>query len=212
MTLGLGYSSLTYLRNFPFDSIKIDKSFIDDLPINLNNSKEIIESVIFLANKINMSVIAEGVETIQQLDHLKTIGCEEVQGYIFSPPVQADQFIQYVKSNERQVITNRLNESSVIVMFESTERITKKEDQLNSDVIQLAIQQLKNSYSLSNREHDVFRLIVEGLSNKEISERLFISEHTVKNHITNILHKFGVSDRVQVISKVYEACIKVEKI
>lgn len=209
---GTGYSSLTYLRNFPFDSIKIDKSFIDDLPINLNNSKEIIESVIFLANKINMSVIAEGVETIQQLDHLKTIGCEEVQGYIFSPPVQSDQFIQYVKSNERQVITNRLNESSVIVMFESTERITKKEDQLNSDVIQLAIQQLKNSYSLSNREQDVFRLIVEGLSNKEISERLFISEHTVKNHITNILHKFGVSDRVQVISKVYEACIKVEKI
>ncbi|RKJ07013.1 DNA-binding response regulator, partial [Butyricicoccus sp. 1XD8-22] len=63
-----------------------------------------------------------------------------------------------------------------------------------------------------NREQDVFRLIVEGLSNKEISERLFISEHTVKNHITNILHKFGVSDRVQVISKVYEACIKIEKI
>ena len=54
---------------------------------------------------------------------------------------------------------------------------------------------------------DVFKLIINGLSNKEISEQLFISEHTVKNHITHILQKLNVTDRVQAIAMVYETCI-----
>lgn len=89
--------------------------------------------------------------------------------------------------------------------------IQKEPIRLNHDIVKLAIQQVKTSYLLSTREVDVFSLIVDGLTNKEISEKLYISEHTVKNHITNIFSKINVSDRVQAIALVYETCIQKEE-
>ena len=91
---GTGYSSLSYLRSFPFDKIKIDRSFIKDL----SNGKEplaIVHAVAGLANCLNMISTAEGVETQQQLEALQSIGCTEMQGYLFSrakPAREVDQF------------------------------------------------------------------------------------------------------------------------
>ena len=79
---GTGYASLNYLRRFPFDTIKIDKSFIDDFLNHQNNSKAIIQFMISLANSINMSVIAEGIETEEQLEEIINLNCDEVQGYL----------------------------------------------------------------------------------------------------------------------------------
>ena len=87
---GTGYSSLSYLRSFPFDKIKIDRSFIQDLA----NGKEplaIVHAVADLANCLNMVSTAEGVETQQQLEALQSIGCTEMQGYLFSRAKPADQ-------------------------------------------------------------------------------------------------------------------------
>ena len=86
---GTGYSSLSYLRRFPFDKIKIDQSFVRDLT-NTSGSIEIVRAVLGLGKALGMRVLAEGVETAEQLDILEFEGCNELQGYLFSRPVPAD--------------------------------------------------------------------------------------------------------------------------
>ena len=85
---GTGYSSLSYLRMFPFDKIKIDRSFIRDLTCQ-NGNMAIVRAAMTLASSLGMVAIAEGVETEEQLDWLRSEGCTEVQGYLISPPVPA---------------------------------------------------------------------------------------------------------------------------
>ncbi|NJR66455.1 MAG: bifunctional diguanylate cyclase/phosphodiesterase, partial [Leptolyngbyaceae cyanobacterium CRU_2_3] len=87
---GTGYSSLSYLHRFPINTLKIDRSFISHLGTNGENS-EIIETITVLAHKLGMDVVAEGVETAEQLAQLRIIGCEQIQGYLFSPPVAASK-------------------------------------------------------------------------------------------------------------------------
>ena len=82
---GIGYSCLSYLRRFPFDKIKIDRSFIRDMGTD-RQSVAIIQAVIGLGASLNMATVAEGVETRDQLDCLRAFGCTEVQGYYISPP------------------------------------------------------------------------------------------------------------------------------
>jgi len=207
---GTGYSSILYLRHFPFDSIKIDRSYIIDLPDNKNNSKEIVESTINLASKMNISIIAEGVETVEQLEILQELHCDEVQGYIYSPPISPENLVKFVTNYAERVFTDHTKQKPVLIeqTIPKNQIQNHNENETNGKILKDAINQLKNIYSLSAREIDVLELIVEGLTNKEISERLFISEHTVKNHITNILHKLEATDRVQVISRVYESMYK----
>jgi predicted signal transduction protein with EAL and GGDEF domain len=85
---GTGYSSLTYLQSFPFDRIKIDRSFVKDIAENAG-SLNIVRAVAALANGLGMKATAEGVETRQQLDTITSEGCTEVQGFLFSHPLPA---------------------------------------------------------------------------------------------------------------------------
>jgi EAL domain-containing protein (putative c-di-GMP-specific phosphodiesterase class I) len=81
---GTGYSSLSYLQSFPFDKVKIDRSFV--APIGSEtDSTPVLRAMIEVANALGMSTTAEGVETAAQLDLLRALGCKEVQGYLFSP-------------------------------------------------------------------------------------------------------------------------------
>ena len=91
---GTGYSSLSYLRSFPFDKIKIDRSFIQDLS-NGDEPVAIVQAVADLAKCLNMASTAEGVETQQQLELLQSIGCNEMQGYLFSRAKPASEIRQY---------------------------------------------------------------------------------------------------------------------
>lgn len=91
---GTGYSSLSYLRSFPFDKIKIDRSFIQDLS-NGAQPVAIVEAVANLAKCLNMSSTAEGVETQHQMDLLQSIGCTEMQGYLFSRARPANEIRQF---------------------------------------------------------------------------------------------------------------------
>jgi EAL domain-containing protein (putative c-di-GMP-specific phosphodiesterase class I) len=87
---GTGYSSLSYLRRFPFNSVKIDPSFVRELT-EQPRSQAIIRAVIDLAHALDLSVVAEGVETTVQRDLLRSLGCDAMQGYLFSPAVAADR-------------------------------------------------------------------------------------------------------------------------
>ncbi len=88
---GTGYSSLSYLQEFDIDYIKIDKSFVSKLAPNSNNLV-LCEAMIIMAHKLNIKVIAEGVETIEQRDLLYKAGCDYAQGYLFSKPITAEEF------------------------------------------------------------------------------------------------------------------------
>jgi diguanylate cyclase (GGDEF)-like protein/PAS domain S-box-containing protein len=87
---GTGYSSLLYLKRFPADVLKIDRSFVDGLGTDAGDSA-IVAAVIRLAHRLDLTVIAEGVETAEQLAHLKRLGCEQAQGYLWSRPMAADE-------------------------------------------------------------------------------------------------------------------------
>jgi len=87
---GTGYSSLSYLKKFPIDTVKVDRSFIMDIPVN-SDDVAITGAVIAMAHRLNMDVVAEGVETQPQLDFLLENDCEYAQGYLFSRPVPADE-------------------------------------------------------------------------------------------------------------------------
>lgn len=83
---GTGYSSLSYLKRFPVDILKIDRSFIKDIPGD-NNDMAITAAIIAMAQKLKLDVVAEGVETVEQVEFLKNNNCFIVQGYYFSPPI-----------------------------------------------------------------------------------------------------------------------------
>ncbi len=85
---GTGYSNLAYLRRFPVDRIKLDRTFVSELD-SPSGSHAIVEAIVAMAHKLDLQVVAEGVETVAQRDHLLRYGCEELQGYWFSPPVDA---------------------------------------------------------------------------------------------------------------------------
>ncbi|MEM6672000.1 MAG: GGDEF domain-containing phosphodiesterase [Planctomycetota bacterium] len=87
---GTGYSSLSYLKRFPINSLKIDRSFITDVTSNPDDAA-ITTAIILMGHSLRLNVVAEGVETENQLAFLKVLQCNEVQGYLFSPPVPADR-------------------------------------------------------------------------------------------------------------------------
>ena len=97
---GTGYSSLSYLSRFPIDVLKIDRSFVSDIGLDASESP-IVASIITLAHNLKLAVIAEGVETAGQLDYLRRMGCDEMQGYYFSRPLPAEEFEQLLRTGRK---------------------------------------------------------------------------------------------------------------
>jgi EAL domain-containing protein (putative c-di-GMP-specific phosphodiesterase class I) len=97
---GTGYSSLSYLKQLPIDKLKIDRSFIRDLP-NDGDAIAITQAIISLGKNLGLHIIAEGVETLAQQALLQKMGCEEGQGYLYSPPVPANAFEEMLLEGSR---------------------------------------------------------------------------------------------------------------
>jgi EAL domain-containing protein (putative c-di-GMP-specific phosphodiesterase class I) len=95
---GTGYASLNYLRNLPLDTIKIDQSFVRDVTHKTIDAA-IIEAVIGMARAMNVTVVGEGVETRREAEYLRRVGADTGQGFLFSRPLAADQFLSLVRSN-----------------------------------------------------------------------------------------------------------------
>jgi EAL domain-containing protein (putative c-di-GMP-specific phosphodiesterase class I) len=93
---GTGYSSLSYLKRFAVDSLKVDRSFITELRDG-SDDDAIVRTIIALGHNLGLCVVAEGVETPEQAAFLRSNGCDEAQGYWYSPPVDATQFEQLLR-------------------------------------------------------------------------------------------------------------------
>jgi diguanylate cyclase (GGDEF)-like protein/PAS domain S-box-containing protein len=93
---GTGYSSLAYVKNFPVDRLKIDRSFVRNLKSDANDAA-IVRAIINLGHSLNLEVLAEGVETAAQVAHLRAEGCDEVQGFYFGRPMPSDDFVDLVR-------------------------------------------------------------------------------------------------------------------
>ena len=99
---GTGYSSMSYLRRFPIDKLKIDRGFIAELMTRADDAS-IVRAIISLAHSLRLKVVAEGVETLEQLDFLKAMGCDQYQGYHFSPPLPAVEFSELLLRHQQAV-------------------------------------------------------------------------------------------------------------
>src|SRR5207342_96647 len=93
---GTGYSSLSYLRSFPFDKIKIDRSFIKDLS-EKDDCVAIVQAVATLAQRLNMTTTAEGIETEEQRRRIRELGCTEMQGFLFSRPRPVGELLDLLR-------------------------------------------------------------------------------------------------------------------
>jgi EAL domain-containing protein (putative c-di-GMP-specific phosphodiesterase class I) len=88
---GTGYSSLSYLKRLPIDTIKIDRGFVREIVSDADDAA-IVSAIVAMARKLKLEVVAEGVETLEQLAVLRELGCDRYQGYLFSAAVPAEDF------------------------------------------------------------------------------------------------------------------------
>ncbi len=109
---GTGYSSLAYLKKFPINSLKIDKTFIDDLPIN-SDSISIAKAIISMGKSLGMEIVAEGVENENQLNFLLKEGCDQIQGYFFSKPLLAGEVVSFIQNFDYEYFSKK-NENDFI--------------------------------------------------------------------------------------------------
>jgi diguanylate cyclase (GGDEF)-like protein/PAS domain S-box-containing protein len=103
---GTGYSALSYLRKFPFDCLKIDRSFIGDLP-GQTEAITLVKTILAMAEGLGLKTVAEGVETVEQAEFLHLQGCDYAQGYYFSRPLNAGDFQAFLRLNREQGTGNR---------------------------------------------------------------------------------------------------------
>jgi EAL domain-containing protein (putative c-di-GMP-specific phosphodiesterase class I) len=102
---GTGYSSLRYLHDFPVDALKIDRSFIDGITDSKEKS-EIVNAITTLAHSMNMEVVAEGVETEEQLNQVTSLHCEYLQGFLFSKPLESKKAEELLSQGKMDFIRN----------------------------------------------------------------------------------------------------------
>jgi diguanylate cyclase (GGDEF)-like protein/PAS domain S-box-containing protein len=96
---GTGYSSLAYLRKFPLNTLKIDKAFVDDIEQS-EQGRNMVATIVTIAHNLGMDVVAEGVETNQQLSFLAKLNCEQLQGYLYSKPLATEHFQKYLLAHQ----------------------------------------------------------------------------------------------------------------
>ncbi|NMG76918.1 EAL domain-containing protein [Aromatoleum diolicum] len=119
---GTGYSSLGYLSRFPIDQLKIDRSFVTDI-VSDPSSAIIATSVIVLAHRMGIDVVAEGVETEAQLSYLRKNRCDKMQGYLFSKPLPADEFCELVRQGTRLPVMAPISDTRTLLLVDDEPNI-----------------------------------------------------------------------------------------
>jgi EAL domain-containing protein (putative c-di-GMP-specific phosphodiesterase class I)/DNA-binding CsgD family transcriptional regulator len=180
---GTGYSSLSYLLSFPFHRIKIDRFFIAALT-DKTESHVIVRAIADLARSLKLRITAEGVETEQQLQQVRMLGCTEIQGYLLRPPRSASEILPFF---------TRCAESAdnLKAVDASANRRNRKMCGIRPDLV--------CSHLLTGRECDVLIGIISGDTTKESARHLNLSPRTVEVHRAHIKEKFKVKDSADLV-------------
>jgi EAL domain-containing protein (putative c-di-GMP-specific phosphodiesterase class I) len=112
---GTGYSSLSYLKHLPVDTLKIDRAFVRDMAVDANDAA-IVSAIVGIAKSLGLHLVAEGIESAEQLECLRTLGCEVGQGFFFSPPIAAESctpILEKLRTQRSNETTRRLRILSV---------------------------------------------------------------------------------------------------
>lgn len=202
---GTGYSSLAYLTQFKVDTIKIDRHFIRKLTLHAS-SAIVIQSVIHLAHGLGMSVVAEGVETVEQLAFLKQQHCDEIQGYIFSRPVPIDELNRLLakdrlrpsRVNERIEFEDRRNYVRVPLVFPLRSQMTiikMKDKAINLGKTEVLLEDL-GAGGLRFLSHIIFAVnpdIVFAFETEILGESLCVSGSIVwRQELDNDIYQYGL--------------------
>ena len=180
---GTGYSSLSYLLSFPFHKIKIDKCFIAALS-DKNESHAIVRAITDLARSLKLRVTAEGVETEQQLQQVRLLGCTEMQGYLLSPPRPAAEILQFFTPRTEYA-------DNLIAVNASADRKNGKMCGIRPELV--------CNHLLTGRECDVLMGIMAGNTSKESARHLNISPRTIELHRGRIKKKFDVKNSADLV-------------
>lgn len=109
---GTGYSSLAYLKQFPLNTLKVDKAFIDDM--KTERGRNMVDSIVTIAHNLDLHVVAEGVEQASQIETLKSLNCETVQGYYYSKPLSKAEFTEFLKEQKNNATPSLISTISAI--------------------------------------------------------------------------------------------------
>ena len=112
---GTGYSSLSYLKHLPIDTLKIDRAFVRDMAVDANDAA-IVSAIVGIAKSLGLHLVAEGIESAEQLECLRTLGCQVGQGFFFSPPIPAatcTPILEKLRAQRSSETTRRLRILSV---------------------------------------------------------------------------------------------------
>jgi anti-anti-sigma factor len=176
---GTGYSSLSYIKKFPIDRIKIDQSFVRDVT-NDSEDAAIVDAIIYIAHNLKMEVIAEGVETIEQLDFLSSRNCNDFQGYFISRPVPGHQLLAILNTYaERKVadvrsdVQARLSQKAGNKTGQSGLAISVSTEGKTSTI--------SLSGSFSHQDRSRFESQYLSLLENEVTEKLIINLADVKH-------------------------------
>lgn len=153
---GTGYSSLSYLRQFPVDSLKIDQSFVRRIASS-GEDAAIVVAIISMARSLNLRVVAEGVETIEELAFLQKHQCDEVQGYYFSRPVPDEQFAKLIERGLLDAVASQDLERRIAVLEQELAKrdrsVEALEQQIERDRVTSAGASVMREFE-SPRSHD----------------------------------------------------------
>jgi len=180
---GTGYSSLGYLMSFPFHKIKIDRCFTSALTEKVE-SHAIVRAITDLGRSLKLQITAEGVETAQQLEQVRMLGCTNAQGYLFSQPRPAAEILQFFTPHVE-------GKASLMVANASADQKTRKMCAIRPDRV--------CSHMLTSRECDVLMGIMASNTSKESARRLNISPRTVELHRGRIKNKFDAKNSADLV-------------
>jgi EAL domain-containing protein (putative c-di-GMP-specific phosphodiesterase class I)/DNA-binding CsgD family transcriptional regulator len=193
---GTGYSSLGYLLSFPFHRIKIDRSFILGLA-DKGEARAIVRATVDLARSLGMRVTAEGVETAQQLQQVRILGCTEIQGYLLHAPRPAAEILQLLASPPGRAACSVIPGPSAI-------RKSERMCHVRPD--------LRCNRRLTGRECDVLKGIMAGESTEESARQLNRKPQLVEHYRERIKQKIGASNLNEVIQiMMTKGCSAVER-